>query len=312
MFSNLVDFQKLPHYVSATYNVLYDKITSDLYYNTNLNQSEINLTETRVEENDKISDYSDYIQYDNYETEENTRLFVDDSLVRKVMNSFADPILIEDNIYLGSAINATCRYVLDTYNIKLIINCAAEISNHFDGEIEYKKYSLYDNNKNTIADALEQIYQTIETFQSTSSGNILVHCMMGRSRSVAVVLYYIMRKKRKTNGNIYTVDEALSFIIAKKPEINPTFRLVKDVIKAIKHNEENNKDKNNDFFIDVNESILNVSNISINQNYTNSSLITSSVIENYEVNDSYLDENPPCSDIEKIYTYDKEIYDNDD
>lgn len=263
--SNYVDMTKLSSYVVATCNVLYDKLSSDLGYASDLSQPDVNLTQTKTDLEDKLSDYIGYVQPDKYQDESaNIRLYADDGWYGKIITSYSNPVHIIGNIYLGSAINASTKIVLDNLEIKFIINCAAEIKNRFDKELQYKKYSLYDNNVNCIAEALDNCYQDIEEFQSSTVGNILVHCMMGRSRSVAVVTYYIMRKHRHEDGSSYTIDEALEFIKAKKPDINPTFRLTKDVIKAIKLLMERNQKDNilendSEFVININDSVINLS-----------------------------------------------------
>lgn len=277
--------QRISSYTVSTYNVLFDKLASNFYCSSAPEESNINLTQTKVENFDKMTDYKEFTQPEKYNDEsKSTRLYDEENWFEKLKSSYYDPVLIIDNIYLGGAVNAGCKAVLDDCGIKLVINCAAEIRNYFEGEIEYKKYSLYDDNINSIAEALDKAYEAIDNFQKSKQGNIFVHCMMGRSRSVAVVLYYIMRKLRKYNGTTYTFDEAIEFVKSKKSNINPTFRMAKDVmraaIKILMDRDNLMTNENDEFAIEINSSIYN----DINSSIMNSGSIMSSVIEDYAEN----------------------------
>ncbi|ARF11107.1 dual specificity phosphatase [Hokovirus HKV1] len=225
------------NYVTATYNVLCDKIVDAF------NTEPINIK--KHANNDKMSDHQLNCNEFQEENEVNTRIYEEVPLFKKIVWLYSDPINIIDNIYLGSAINASCKSTIDNYNISLIINVTAEISNKFESDIDYKTYNLYDNNEHTIEDELEDAYKTIIESQMKGDGkNILIHCFMGLSRSVTVILYYIMRCKRLPNGDYYNYKDALELIKQKKPDVNPTFRMAKDCLNAIKkhrYDEEDSK-----------------------------------------------------------------------
>jgi len=268
-----IDMEKLSSQIKATYLVLYDKANSYLIYDQPNNKKTV--------QEDKITDYKGYLSPEKYNNEENnSRLYNDGSMISQILTSYDDPIEITNNIYLGSAINATSEYVLQKCSIKMIINCAAEISNHFPKTIMYKKYSLYDDNINSIADDLESTYNDIITFQKDNGGSILVHCVFGRSRSVSVIIYYIMRTMKHNDGALFTFDEAIDFIKEKKPSINPTFRLAKDVIRAFKLLIERDKERGSkqlngsEFDIEINASVY---------DFNSGGSIIDNMIENYEI-----------------------------
>jgi len=267
--------------LKASSSIICDRLVN-YYYPKKPTHTVTNITQTKSNNNDKLSDYSDLIQADNYnKEEESNRLYVDENMFIKLIAIFREPVNIIDNIFLGSSINAASKNVLDKHKIKFIINCAAEIDNHFEGEIKYKNYHVYDDNIDSIIGILEPAYQEIVNFQSTAQGNILVHCVFGRSRSAAIVLYYIMRKLRQVNGDMYTLDEGLKFLKNEKYDINPSFRAVKDVAQAIRNFIEENKkqqmtEDTDEYIINANSSIYNA-----DASIMNSSLITSNLIEDY-------------------------------
>jgi protein tyrosine/serine phosphatase len=116
---------------------------------------------------------------------------------------FGHPTYIKDKIYLGSAFNAATKSTLDTLNIKYIINVTDKIENYFPGCYEYETYLIEDNDQQHITPYLEVSYQKIKEFQQNNDGNILIHCVMGASRSASIVCYYLMREYRFTPKEIY-------------------------------------------------------------------------------------------------------------
>ena len=218
---------------SAIYGVLYDK-TFNEWFNYVDDENIV------IMEQDRITDdtFKNYISIENYNNENDSKRIKDEnSMYTKFVWLFSPPIKIIDNIYLGNAINSKNKLQLDENNIKLIINVTSEISNHFEDEIDYIKIPIKDNNNEPLdKEILESTYQKILEYQSKeNSGNIMVHCMMGLSRSVTIITYYIMRKLKHEDGSNYTYDDAYNLISEAKPIINPTFRLVKDATKAVIH-----------------------------------------------------------------------------
>ena len=114
----------------------------------------------------------------------------------------------------------------------MIVNAAKEISNWFPNYIQYINCNIYDNNSDNMStDMLNHIYDNIIHYSSnnnsTHNNNILVHCFMGRSRSVVIVIYYLMRK----HG--YTYNNALHYIKRHRPIINPTCKLTSNILESI-------------------------------------------------------------------------------
>ena len=93
-----------------------------------------------------------------------------------------------------------------------------EIPNYFENDvtknITYMKIPISDIEGSSIKDYLEKSYQFIIDSRDIGTGNILVHCYMGSSRSAAVILYYIMKMYNKSLG------DALEFIKEKRDIVN--------------------------------------------------------------------------------------------
>jgi protein-tyrosine phosphatase len=174
---------------------------------------------------DRTADFVKYYAYsdndiddtDNNKKNIKKRIFEPKSKIEQIQTFFSEPTYIIDNIYLGSAFNASNYNSLKQNNIGLIINMTNEISNYYNDEIIYKKYGLYDNNNEPIIQYLEKTFEDIIEFQKKyPNKNILIHCFMGASRSASILTYYIHKK-----FNI-SIDESIIFIKNKREIINLT------------------------------------------------------------------------------------------
>lgn len=218
-------------FLNSGRKVFYDKSVDYLWYylTWNNNQKEKDTRDINLE------DHSHHIDIDRYNREGTQRRLFPLSTYREEYGTYFGPATrIIDNIYIGSAHNASDYNTFVENNINMVINVTTEISNYYKDcmEISYFNYPLYDNNEESIGEYLELAYNQILNHQKTRKGNILVHCFMGASRSASIIIYYLMHKENK-NGKKYTFDEALHFIREKRKIVNPTFRLTKDLVNAV-------------------------------------------------------------------------------
>ena len=123
---------------------------------------------------------------------------------------------IDNNIYLGSSINAANYKELKDIGIKCIINVTKAISNYYEDnedEFDYYRISVEDIENESIINNLDLVYKYIDR-QIKKNKKILIHCFAGRSRSAAVVLFYLIKKY---NLNI---KEAYDLILKKRHVVN--------------------------------------------------------------------------------------------
>ena len=145
------------------------------------------------------------------------RIFTQKPKIEQMQIFFSEPTHIIDNLYLGSAFNASHYDTLKKLNIGLIINMTNEISNYYENEIIYKKYGIYDDNKHSIINYLDLTYDDIITFQTEyPEKNILIHCFMGASRSASIMAYYLYKKHE------YCINDAVIFLKNKREVVNLT------------------------------------------------------------------------------------------
>ncbi len=121
---------------------------------------------------------------------------------------------IIDNIYLGSAFNASNLLQLNNQNIKCIVNVTSEISNYYENyneDFDYYNYNVLDSNMDSIHSIFAPVMDVLE---KNKDKNILVHCFMGSSRSAVIVLLYLIKVKK------FSLEYALEYLKKKRKIIN--------------------------------------------------------------------------------------------
>ena len=136
------------------------------------------------------------------------------------------PTHICDNIFLGNALHATTESTLRSHNITAVVNVSREIPCHFKG-IEYCWIPVDDVKGGSLLKHIDTACEfissrhcctpdlDISSSAGGSTGNILIHCFMGASRSVAVLTHYLLRTWPDKSAQ-----EILAFIKTKRPVVN--------------------------------------------------------------------------------------------
>ena len=221
------------NYITAGLRVIYDRTSN--YVNYYLDTSGQILQTPNFDTNQNMNEETNQentTQTTNvYRYNPKKRIFDTIPMLTQFKTFLYNPTYIIDNIYLGSAYNASNYDLLKKYNIKYIINITNEISNHFPDEFVYFNFKIQDNNKDRVIDFLEQSYKLIKEYQKNNNGNILIHCFMGASRSATVVAHYLI----KEHG--LTPDLAIVFLKEKRITVNLTNTLYNDL--CLKYNQDN-------------------------------------------------------------------------
>jgi protein-tyrosine phosphatase len=124
-------------------------------------------------------------------------------------------VIIDDFLYLSSYKVAKNKEVVYENKITHIINAAADIcQNHFESDIEYLSFNLKDHSIENIECLFYECINYIESVRS-NGGRILVHCIQGISRSVSIVVAYLIYK------NKMNYDQAFKFVESKRSIASP-------------------------------------------------------------------------------------------
>lgn len=129
---------------------------------------------------------------------------------------------IVPNLFIGNIDDANDIEKIKKNDIKGILNCAIECQNRIYGNVEIYKLGLKDDLDENLNNHLDAALDYINKFVRNEK-NILVHCHKGRSRSVAVVIAYIM--KYGNDRSYLSIKQAIN-IIKREYDlflINPSF-----------------------------------------------------------------------------------------
>ena len=135
-----------------------------------------------------------------------------------------NPIKIDEGIYLGNATHSFSTHVINEYNITGIINATKQIGN-FHKNIEYLNINIDDNDDADLTNYFQTSYNFMSKHQ-LAGGSVLVHCLFGRSRSVAICIYYLIKKYD------WNFDLAYQYLSEKKHFINLNYNFYQQLIEC--------------------------------------------------------------------------------
>ena len=122
--------------------------------------------------------------------------------------------MIEEGLYLGNIYAALDEPLLRREGISHVLSAIEDIDGmeKYDG-ITYKHIELYDFTNENILHFIPEALSFIS--EGMRHGKVLVHCLMGISRSSIIVTSYIMIKKS------ISFAEAIAFVKSKRPCVSP-------------------------------------------------------------------------------------------
>jgi protein-tyrosine phosphatase len=131
------------------------------------------------------------------------------------MKSFVDPpSRIVDQLYIGNAGNAADSGFFKTRKIRNVLNVTKYTKNHFPRNVNYMRIPISDTRGVEFGDQIRKGIKFIEDALSKEEP-VLVHCVMGCSRSVTVVVGYIMNRYKMTR------EEAYDLVKSRRTMANP-------------------------------------------------------------------------------------------
>ena len=129
---------------------------------------------------------------------------------------FKFPIEIIPNLYLGNIINASNYEQLEELKIDTVFNVTEEHGCYFPDYFDYHRVIITDV-KDAVLD--DTFYEAVTKLKTALDSNkrVLVHCHHGRSRSVSLIIAYLLTHHSQTYNNF---QEAYAMLKEKKPIIN--------------------------------------------------------------------------------------------
>ena len=110
---------------------------------------------------------------------------------------------IKPNLYLGAGIHAKRKTEeFKKLNIDVVINCCNEIVHEPNDIFIVENFPINDGYDATIYPWLDEIVDKIKSYLDQNK-RVYVHCVQGRSRSPAIIIYYLMKYENMTYSDAF-------------------------------------------------------------------------------------------------------------
>ncbi|XP_074872792.1 dual specificity protein phosphatase 9 [Carettochelys insculpta] len=131
------------------------------------------------------------------------------------------PVQILPHLYLGSARDSANMETLARLGIRYILNVTPNLPNLFEeqGGFRYKQIPISDHWSQNLGRFFPEAIAFIDEAVSQNCG-ILVHCLAGVSRSVTVMVAYLMQHLN------LSLNDAYDLVKRKKADISPNFNFM--------------------------------------------------------------------------------------
>lgn len=135
------------------------------------------------------------------------------------------PFEILPHLYLGCRKVASCLPSLKENKITRVLNVTSSLPNQFiEHGFTYKQIAVEDSHEVDMLSYLPEAFQFIEDAKFRGE-KVLVHCHAGMSRSVTVIIAYLMKYYS------HTLDSAYEFVKQRKPNISPNFSFMGQLLE---------------------------------------------------------------------------------
>ncbi|XP_040996150.1 dual specificity protein phosphatase 1 [Juglans microcarpa x Juglans regia] len=124
------------------------------------------------------------------------------------------PCKIEEGLFLGSIGAANNKNALKSLNVTHILTVANSLSPAHPNDFVYKVINVTDREETDIKQYFDESFDFIDEAKRLGGG-VLVHCFVGKSRSVTIVVAYLMKKHGMS------LSQALEHVKSKRPQAAP-------------------------------------------------------------------------------------------
>uniref|UniRef100_A0A8C5DBP4 protein-tyrosine-phosphatase n=1 Tax=Gouania willdenowi TaxID=441366 RepID=A0A8C5DBP4_GOUWI len=104
--------------------------------------------------------------------------------------------ILEGALYQGSVSQASDYCIIKNLHITHVVNATANSPDAFPNTVSYLRLRLSDDAQQDLVEALPLASRFIKAaLKAEPAGRVLVHCSMGRSRSSALTLAFLMEHR---------------------------------------------------------------------------------------------------------------------
>lgn len=123
--------------------------------------------------------------------------------------------IIDEFLYLGSGADVLDNDQLVKNKITHVLNLTEEWRKPLKNDLEFKRIPLKDVENQSIIEHFETAFEYIDQVKKVKKGKILVHCVIGKSRSASFVIAYVMKEMNMD------FNKAFNYVVSKRDFIKP-------------------------------------------------------------------------------------------
>ncbi|XP_028773987.1 dual specificity protein phosphatase 1-like isoform X1 [Neltuma alba] len=131
------------------------------------------------------------------------------------------PCQIEEGLFLGSVGAAANKDALKNFNVTHVLTVANTLTPAHPDDFVYKTINVVDREDADIKQYFNECFDFID--EGKRVGGTLVHCFAGRSRSVTVVVAYLMKTHRMS------LSQALEHVKSRRPTASPNLGFIRQL-----------------------------------------------------------------------------------
>ncbi|KAL5782521.1 hypothetical protein ACOSP7_007550 [Xanthoceras sorbifolium] len=124
------------------------------------------------------------------------------------------PCEIEQGLFLGSVGAASNKVGLKGLNVTHVLTVTNSLSPAHPNDFVYKVVAVADREDTNLSQYFDECINFIDEAKR-QGGGVLVHCFVGRSRSVTIILAYLMKKRGMS------FSQALEHVKSRRPQASP-------------------------------------------------------------------------------------------
>ena len=179
----------------------------------NIFHNPINLNLHKIEDNKEGTNNNKFPKCNKMKINLKEELNMDNNIERKYEEDYNE--IIKDFLYISGYKTASTISDLQKLKITNIINCSGDLcENLYFSDISYLTLNIRDN----VSENIECLFFKCINYISETrakNGRVLIHCYKGVSRSVSIIISYLIFLHK------WSYDEAFDFVQLKRPIANP-------------------------------------------------------------------------------------------
>lgn len=155
---------------------------------------------------------------------------------QKLLEGGSDLSEIEEGLFIGSVAEASNKDLLKSSNVTHILTVAVAVAPLYPDEFVYKVIEVIDRSETNLTQYFDECFNFIDEARQ-SGGGVLVHCFMGMSRSVTIVVAYLMKR----HGMSFS--KAMEHVKSRRPQALPNVGFISQLQHFEKFIQANGEEK---------------------------------------------------------------------